>query len=305
MKNINKTTLFLLLTFGISFSLAGIYKLSFEDLTTNRTAFTIFATAYMFIPMISAIIVKKFVHREKLGELLISFKINKWFFIAWGIIPVMVFLTLGISLLFPGVSYSSEMTDFFTRFESMLTPDQIEQVKTSLDTLPIDFFWITLMQGLIAGVTINAIAGFGEELGWRGFLLKEFKEKSFFKASIIIGIIWGIWHAPIVLMGHNYPQHPQIGVFMMIVWTILLTPILIYITLKSKSVIAAAISHGTLNGTAGLSIMKIDGGNDLTTGVAGIAGFIALLIVLAVIFIYDFHISKDKIFTNKISKHLS
>lgn len=304
MKNINRTTLFLLLTFGISFSLAGIYKLAFGDLT-NRTAFTIFAAAYMFIPMISAIIVKKFIHHEKIGELLISFKINKWFLIAWGIMPVIVFLTLGISLLFPGVTYSSEMTDLFTRFESMFTPEQIEQIKISLETLPIDFFWITLMQGLIAGITINALAGFGEELGWRGFLLKEFKEMSFVKASLIIGFIWGVWHAPIILMGHNYPQHPHLGVFMMVVWTILLTPIFIYITLKSKSVIAAAISHGTLNATAGLSIMKLDGGTDLTTGVAGIAGFIALLIVLAVIFIYDSYISKDKILTTKISKHLS
>jgi len=66
------------------------------------------------------------------------------------------------------------------------------------------------------------------------------------------------------------------------------------------------ISHGTLNGTAGLSIMKIDGGggNDLTTGVAGLAGFIALLTVLTGIFIYDSYISKDKILTNKISYYL-
>ena len=303
MKRMNRTALFLLLTFAISYSLAGVYKLTGGDLT-NRIGFTIFAATYMFIPMISAIIVKKFIHREKLGDLFISFKINRWFLVAWILMPIIVFSTFGISLLLPGVSYSPEMTGLFDLFENIITPEQVQLMKNSIENLPFDFFWITLLQGLIAGITINAVAGFGEELGWRGFLLNEFKGMSFFKASVIIGFIWGIWHAPIILMGHNYPQHPRIGVFMMIVWCILLTPIFIYITIKSKSVVAAAISHGTLNGTAGLSIMKIEGGSDLTTGVAGLAGFIALLIVLMGVFIYDSYISKDKILINKISNYL-
>jgi membrane protease YdiL (CAAX protease family) len=84
----------------------------------------------------------------------------------------------------------------------------------------------------------------------------------FLKASIIIGFIWGIWHMPLILMGHNYPQHPRAGVFMMIVFCILLTPILQYITIKSKSIFAAAVAHGTLNALAELAIMSTDGGND-------------------------------------------
>ncbi|MBN1603396.1 MAG: CPBP family intramembrane metalloprotease [Chitinispirillaceae bacterium] len=303
MKTKNKTTLFLILTFVISYSLAGIYKLSGGNYS-DRIGFTIIGAAYMFIPMISAIIVKKFVYNEKIGELLISFKINRWFFIAWGLMPVLAFSTFGISLLLPDVIYSPDMSGMFDRFESMMTPEQFEQMKNSVKTLPFDPIWITLLQGLFAGVTINAIAGFGEELGWRGFLLIEFKEMSFFKASIIIGFIWGIWHAPLILMGHNYPQHPQTGVIMMILWCILLTPLFIYITLKSKSVIAAAILHGTLNATAGLAIMKIEGGNDLTTGVTGLAGFLTLFIFLTGIFIFDYFITKDKIFINKISNYL-
>lgn len=91
---------------------------------------------------------------------------------------------------------------------------------------------------------------------------------------------------------------------MMIIWCILMTPIFIYITIKARSVIAAAILHGTLNATAGLAIIKIDGGNDLITGVTGLAGFLALLITLMAIFIYDYSISKDKIFTKKICDSL-
>jgi membrane protease YdiL (CAAX protease family) len=304
MKSINRTTLFLVLTFVISYSLAGIYKLIGGDIT-HRIGFTVLGAIIMFSPSISVIIIKKFIHNEKLNaDLLISFKINRWFFVAWLIIPVIMFLSLGIGLLFPDVTYSPEMLGFIKRFESLMTPAQIDQMKNSLATLPINPIWLFLIQGLIAGVTLNAIAAFGEELGWRGFLLKEFKEMNFFKAAVIIGFIWGIWHAPLILMGHNYPQHPQIGVFMMIVFCILLTPLLLYITIKSKSVIAAAILHGTMNGTYGISLMLTDGGNDLTVGLTGLAGFIALTIALICLFIYDYFISKEKILITKINNYL-
>ena len=304
MKTINRTTLFLILTFVITYLLTGIYKLSGGDIT-NRIGFTVLGAIIMFIPTISVIIVNKLIHHEKLKtDLLISFKINKWFFIAWLILPVIMLFSLGISLIFPDVIYSLEMAGFIKRLESMLTPEQIEQMRNSLATLPINPIWLFLLQGLIAGVTINAIAAFGEELGWRGFLLKEFKEMHFFKAAIIIGFIWGIWHAPLILMGYNYPQHPKIGVFMMIIFCILITPLLIYITVKSKSVIAAAILHGTMNGTYGISLMFTDGGNDLTVGLTGLSGFIALTVILIFLFIYDYFISKEKILINKINNYL-
>jgi len=304
MDKINRTRLFLTLTFVISFSLVGLYKL-FGGQYDNKVSATILAVTYMFIPMICAVIVEKVIHKEKLKpNLFISFKINKWFFIAWLITPIMSFGTLGISLLLPDVTYSPEMTGMVNRFEDMLTPEQLEQMKNATETMPIHPIWLAVLQGLIAGATVNAIAGFGEELGWRGFLLKSFKEMSFLKVSIIIGFIWGIWHSPLILMGHNYPQHPEIGVLMMTIWCILLTPLFLYFTVKAKSVIAAAIIHGTLNATAGIAIMVIDGGNDLTVGMTGVAGFISLIVVLFLLFIYDNKLSKERIMTNKISNYL-
>jgi len=116
---------------------------------------------------------------------------------------------------------------------------------------------------------------------------------------LLIGIIWGIWHAPIILQGHNYPEHPKIGVFMMVIFTILLAPIFSYVRLKAKSVIAAAIIHGTLNATFALNLMVIKGGNDLTVGISGLAGFIALALVNFGLFIYDHYFAIEKIMTNK------
>lgn len=65
--------------------------------------------------------------------------------------------------------------------------------------------------------------------------------------------------------------------------------------LKAKSVIAAAIIHGSLNATYGLSIMVIKGGNDLTVGVTGLAGFIVLAFVNIGLFVYDRTLAKESI----------
>jgi len=79
---------------------------------------------------------------------------------------------------------------------------------------------------------------------------------------------------------------------MMIIFCLLLSPIFSYIRLKSKSVVAAAIVHGSINATAGLAIMMVKGGGDLIVGITGAAGFIVLLIVNLFIFLFDDSIRK-------------
>jgi membrane protease YdiL (CAAX protease family) len=261
---------------------------------------------YMFVPMLAALFVEKVIHKQKVTKsLFISFKIN-WWFLAAIIIPIVYAgLSIAISLLLPGVSFSMEMEGLFSRFEGMVTPEEMERMQLALAASPINPIIMTLIQGIVGGVTINAVAAFGEELGWRGFLIKEFKNMHFAKASLIIGFIWGIWHAPMILMGHNYPNNPEVGVLMMTVWCILLSFPLSYITIKAKSVIAAAVMHGVINGTAGISIMLVVGGTDLTVGATGIAGFVAALLIIASLYIYDFKISKEKIMGKPLAQSLN
>ena len=302
MKRFNQTTLFLILTFVISFSMAAAYQLLTGG-AVGTISYTILGATYMFVPALSVVIVKKLIFKEKLhSDMQISFKINKWFFAAWLIMPLSAFLTLGVSLLFPGVSYNPDMTGLAERFASMTSPEQLEEMKVQLATLPVSPIWLILLMGLVAGITVNGLAAYGEELGWRGFLLYQFRTMNFMKASLLIGSIWGIWHAPLILMGHNYPQHPQIGVVMMTVLCVLLTPLLLYFTIKSKSVIAAAIAHGTMNATATISIIPITGGNDLLVGMPGLAGMIAVMILTIGLFIYDRYISKENIMTKNIQQ---
>jgi membrane protease YdiL (CAAX protease family) len=293
-RNIKKAALFIGLTFSFSWLMAALFFAFGGQFYTP--AGLVMALIYMFIPMVIAIVVQKFIYRERLKQPLgISFKLNRWFIVAWLLPPIIAFAAIGVSLVFPGVQFSPEpeTSRIFEHFSSILPAQRLEEFQSQAASLPFHPFWFGLLLGLIAGVTINAVAGFGEELGWRGLLQREFRFMGFWKSSAIIGVIWGIWHAPIILLwGHNYPEHPVAGIFMMTILTVLLAPIFSYVRLKAKSVIAAAILHGSLNATAALPMVVIKGGNDLTVGVAGLAGFIVLTIINIAIFIYDRNLAK-------------
>jgi membrane protease YdiL (CAAX protease family) len=289
----------MILTCAVSWAIAGVAILLGLRIS-NRLAYTVFAAVYMLLPAVCSIILQK-IHKEKLfRNLNISFRFNRWFIIA-GIVPIIyTFLTLGVNLLFPNVNFS-------TTYEGLLpflSEEQMELAEQQLSQFPpIIFLLIQLLNAIIAGYTINAFFGFGEELGWRGYLLKSLNNKKLLSGSLIIGSVWGLWHFPLILLGHNYSQNPVAGVGMMIIFCILLTPMMIYIVIKSKSVITAAIFHGVNNAIAGIVILYVVGGNDLTNGITGIAGFIALILVNIVFYLFDKYITKENIYTKIIGEY--
>ena len=73
---------------------------------------------------------------------------------------------------------------------------------------------------------------------------------------------------------------------MMTLFCLLLGPIFSYIRLRAGSVIAAAIAHGSLNGTGALSVLVLRGGNDLTVGLTGLAGLIVLATIDLGIYVF-------------------
>lgn len=236
---------FIVLTYFVSWVTAGLSILLGLRIN-NLPLYTIFAMAYMLLPAICAIILQV-IHKEKpLRNLNISFRLNWWFLVAVITPIVYAFLTLAVNLLFPSVSFS-----FGEGFLASLPAEQAEIATQQLSQFhPAVLLLIQVGSALIAGCTINAFFALGEELGWRGYLLKEMKNQKLIKASVVIGVVWGLWHFPLILLGHNYPEHSVIGVGMMVIWCILLSPVMTYITVKAKSVIAAAIFHGLLNAIA-------------------------------------------------------
>lgn len=256
-------------------SIPLILKIDFQG-----NAAVVIGSIYMLFPALTAVFVNRALyHQPVVVPLKISFRLNRWFLAGWLIPLLAAVLAMLFGLLMPGVIFSPDMAGMFERYRDVLTADQLAQMKESIDELPFHPIYLTIVQGLVAGLTINALFAFGEELGWRGFLLQEMRPLGFFRASLLIGLIWGLWHSPLILQGYNFPQHPVFGVFMMILFCILYTPLLNFITLKANSVFAAAIMHGSINGLAGVAFMLLQGGSDLTVGITGAAGLIALLLL--------------------------
>lgn len=195
-RNLKKAALFVGLTFFFSWLLA-ISFFAFGGRWGTPASFAM-AVVYMFIPMTISIVVQKLIYKEPLKKPLgISFKLNRWFLVAW-LLPLFIALaSIGISLLFPGVHYSAEMEGLIERFKSVLTEQQLQGLKNQVANSSVNLIWLGILQALIAGITVNAVAAFGEELGWRGLLQKELGVMGFWKSSVVIGLIWGVWHAPL------------------------------------------------------------------------------------------------------------
>ena len=63
---------------------------------------------------------------------------------------------------------------------------------------------IQILQALLFSPLLNALSTFGEEFGWRGYLQPKLMPLGIRKAILLTGFIWGLWHAPVILMGYNY-----------------------------------------------------------------------------------------------------
>lgn len=156
---------------------------------------------------------------------------------------------------------------------------------------------IQIVVGIFLSPIVNALTCFGEEWGWRGYLLPKLLERFKVLPTLLIsGLIWGLWHAPLTALGHNYGLeylgHPYLGILAMCIFCTVLGTIFSYLSWKTKSCIPAVIGHGSLNGFASIAIyFTKDGGNPfvgpLPTGFIGGIGFIVTAIIMAVLLIRE------------------
>ena len=263
----------------------------------------VFSTIYMFFPMLTALVLQA-IDKEKFNQMgLVNFKFSWAWLVAWLLPVVIVFVCILINGLMPGVTLQYNAEQLINQYQ--VPEEQQELVREQMGQLPAWLMAVSVVfSGLLAGITVNAIAAFGEEYGWRNYLVGALREVKFWRAALFIGIVWGIWHFPLILMGHNYPNEPQWGVLLMVVMCIFLGIIELYFVLKTKSMIVAAVLHGTINALAGTVIYFTLGGNDFLNGMPGLAGFITMALAILGIWIYDKYIAKDGIFSQTLGASL-
>lgn len=104
-------------------------------------------------------------------------------------------------------------------------------------------------QTILEGALLGLVVAFGEEYGWRGYLQGQLTRLGKKRGVLILGLIWGAWHYPVIWMGHNYPGHPIAGTFAMTAFCVLLAFVLGHAMLKTGSVWLAAFMHAIVNQT--------------------------------------------------------
>jgi hypothetical protein len=197
---------------------------------------------------------------------------------------------------------SEYIIDFVKKGSPSLPIDKLQQIQDQMSSInPFTFVPKSYLVSIVAGAGFNAFFTYGEERGWRDFMYKRlnklFGEDSYWKHSIVLGSIWGLFHAPLILCGHNYPEHYVVGVAQMVLACILWSAQIKYFVDEAQKVedekygpdsvdlrgIAGAMLHGVMNSTGSISMMFLKGGNDLTNGTAGAAGLITCSLELALL----------------------
>jgi len=141
----------------------------------------------------------------------------------------------------------------------------------------------------VLAVTVGAVTAFGEEFGWRGYLLWELAPLGFWRASVAIGTIWGLWHVPGIIQGLQYGAFPYVGVFVFTAATIALSPVYTYVVWRSKSVFAAVFLHGVFNASSMtfIPLLTADSAllDQLVATTIGVAGIVACGLVWGLIYL--------------------
>jgi len=193
----------------------------------------------------------------------------------------------------PGILTLVGMIAFFALFPTFFDPSlgAIMQLLPPGDSIdPWVLAVAQLVQAMLIAPLINGFFTFGEEFGWRAYLQPKLMPLGGRTAVLLVGLIWGLWHAPIIAMGHNYgfdyPGAPWSGILMFVWIAVLFAALLGWVTVRGGSVWPAVIGHGAINGIAGLGVLFVQGQPNPLLGPlpVGVIGSLGFAVAAAIIF---------------------
>lgn len=112
----------------------------------------------------------------------------------------------------------------------------------------------TILLWLIMGI----IGALGEEIGWRGFLLPKLIKAKTWNPFLFSGVIWALWHAPLVSLGGYYNVDSPILIALVYSFSIITSGYVIGISrVQSGSVWVAVVFHASHNFFFQLAIPRL------------------------------------------------
>ncbi len=279
--------LFIVLTFGITWTI-------WLGLAAAGVSFTIRVAIGMFGPAIAATIVR-LIRKDGFADAGLRLAargrkgVIRMYIAAYVLPPILIAAGLVLALL-TGIQHwaFSDNLSLMAKAITMQLQSAGQSPPSGLSASQLALISL-ISQTVLAftlGILYNMIFTFGEEFGWRGYLLPRLSPLGGILAAIITGIVWGLWHAPIIVLnGYNYPGHPWLGVIMMVIFTIALSMIFAWLRFRSGSVWPSTLAHAALNAQAGFAIVFLSQADSLLRAPLGIIGLlptIAFAIWLAV-----------------------
>ncbi len=195
-----------------------------------------------------------------------------WLFYGLGLVAYYAFQTL-LNYVFK----LGQVVDLATAFPQM----------ASANLPPSALMPIMALNTVVIGPFLGLIIAFGEEYGWRGYLQTELIRLGRIRGVFLLGVIWGVWHWPIIWMGYNFPGQPLLGSLAMVALGIIFAFFFAYSVFKSQGVWTAAYLHALNNQTLSFFFMAVVApANVLYSFGAGIPG-IALGLIVVLLLLRD------------------
>lgn len=254
--------IFIGFAFGIAWSIALIIALTGGLINSKELvpgtgitfALVLVTIGYMWAPALAHIFTR-LITREGWHNvgLYPRFKEGKLYWIIAWIAPAALTL-LGAILYF--ILFPNQFDTKFTVLNELLAATE-----GTKDMEPWVIVIIQVAASVLSAPLMNSLFTFGEEFGWRGYLQQKLMPLGARKAMIMLGIIWGVWHWPMIAMGHNYGLNyagaPWLGMLMMVWFTFTNGVFLSFVTIRSKSVWPAVIGHAAINGIANIGALFV------------------------------------------------
>jgi membrane protease YdiL (CAAX protease family) len=276
--------LFLVVAFGAAWLITLPLWLSGRGLQTPGAV--VLVAAMMVAPTLGVLAVVLLLRRRK-GVLLAtglrsSGGFRSWW--RWGLLAFLgaPLLALAATALAAAVGVFPVDLTGFSGYRAVLHASGGDRIPLSVPTLVV----LQLVQIPIVG-WLNVIPALAEEWGWRGWLLPALLPLGRWPAILLVGVVWGLWHAPVVLLGYDYPLEPApLRLALMVVFCLVTGSLLGWLRLRSGSVWPCAIGHGFVNAAAGMPVLFAVAGapvDTATTGLLGWTGWLLMLVALAVV----------------------
>lgn len=204
-----------------------------------------------------------------------------WFLVAGLVAPVvLVLLTVAVSAALGWMTLDLVHLSGFAEMNATALPAGTDPIP------PAALIAVQLALIPVVAIIPNSIFALGEEIGWRGWLLPALTPLGTWPALILSGAIWGLWHMPATLLGHNFGLTDWRGVALMtaggVAWGVLLG----WMRLRTGSVWPAVIAHGALNASGGMVFWFFAAGTEPSLALVnpmGVAGWIVLGVVIVVL----------------------